>query len=142
MWCEVEVWWPCSGEGAATRSDVRGCAQGGSRNFDRGSHRVGCPPPVAAARNGGGARPRSRPIRSVLWAFPFFLFFRTNLTVTIDWRRLPMPASNKIYVLIEKYTKYLQLKNSNNTKIIYPIVLSQTKYLYELIYQSFVKYKT
>jgi hypothetical protein len=37
---------------------------------------------------------------------------------------------------------YLKLKNNSNTIIIYPIVLSTTKYSYELTYQPFIKYKT
>ena len=86
------MWWPCSGEGAAARSDVRGCAQGGSSNLDHGTHRAGCPPPAPAARNGGGVRPKSIPVRSGYGLF-HFLFFRTDLMVTIYWRRLPMPAS-------------------------------------------------
>jgi hypothetical protein len=46
----------------------------------------------------------------------------------------------------KKYSKYnicvyLKINNINNTKIIYLIALSLTKYSYELTYQSFVKCK-
>jgi len=111
---EAEVEEARSGGGVTARSGDTGYALGGSSNHNCGARRAGPTTLAISAHSGSSASPRSRPVRSRLWAFILFLFslliYRGRQSACLHG--LPINGDHRLEVVamcasIHYYTKLL-----------------------------------